>query len=199
LFFDELGGFGRAFLDQPIAIAMDFLKQLFGLGSAEAPEAEPDMIGWVVLSNTDVELTVDSVRATLDALFPAQFLPANERNFVIEGAVPDSQFMIQSNVAGAAGMFMLHSVPGPYTEFSDFAQAIADPGLRKLAIAQQAWLAVDAMHVHTTEADAYRLIGAVLAKLAPPDAAVLVHPSRPIVMRFDGDVRSRLASGFQPT
>jgi len=177
---------------------MDFLKRLFGLAAAP-PEAEPDMIGWVVLSNTDVELTVDRLRTTLDQLHPGQFLPANDRNFVIEGAVPDSQFMIQSNVAGAAGMFMLHSVPGPYTDFSDFAEAITEPGLRALAVAQQAWLAVDTMHVHTTEAEAYRLIGALLAKLAPPDAAVLAHPSKPIVMRFDGDVRSRLASGLQPT
>jgi hypothetical protein len=177
---------------------MDFLKRLFGLAAAP-PEAEPDMVGWVVLSNTDVDLTVDSVRATLDVLYPGQFLPANERNFVIEGAVPDSQFMIQSNVAGAAGMFMLHSVPGPYTDFSDFAEAITEPGVRALAVAQQAWLAVDTMHVHTTEAEAYRLIGALLAKLAPPDAAVLVHPSKPIVMRLDGDVRSRLASGLQLT
>lgn len=107
--------------------------------------------------------------------------------------------MIQSNVAGAAGMFMLQSVPGPYTMFSDFAEAITEPNLRALAVAQQAWLAVDAIHVHTTEAEAYRLIGSVLAKLAPPDAAVLVHPSKPIVMRFDADVRSRLASGLQPT
>jgi hypothetical protein len=178
---------------------MDFLKRLLGLGGAARQEAEPDMIGWVVLSNTYVELTVDSVRATLDALYPGQFLPPGERNFVIEGAVPDSQFMIQSNVAGAAGMFMLHSVPGPYTEFSDFAETIAEPGLRAIAVAQQAWLAVDAIHVHTTEAEAYRLIGAVLAKLAPPDAAVLVHPSKPIVMRFNEDVRGQLGSGLQPT
>ena len=178
---------------------MDFLKRMFGLGGAAQQDAEPNMIGWVVLSDTDVELTVDLVRVTLDALYPGQFLPANDRTFVIEGAVPDSQFMIQSNVAGAAGMFMLTTVPGSYTAFSDFAEAITDPGLRALAVAQQAWLAVDAMHVHTTEAEAYRLIGAVLAKLAPPDAAVLVHPSKSIVMRFDSDVRSRLASGLQPT
>lgn len=178
---------------------MDFLKRLFGLASADAPDDEADMIGWVVLSNTYVELTVDSVRAALDQLYPGQFLPPGDRNFVIDGAVPGSQFMIQSNVAGAAGMFMLHSVPGPYTEFSDFAEAIEEPGLRALAVAQQAWLSVDVMHVHTTEAEAYRLIGALLAKLAPGDAAVLVHPSQPIAMRFDDDVRHRLASGFQPT
>ena len=49
---------------------MDFLKRLLRLGGTVGPEAEPDMIGWVVLANTDVELTVDSVRATLDALYP---------------------------------------------------------------------------------------------------------------------------------
>jgi hypothetical protein len=177
---------------------MDFLKQLFGFGDATPREAEADMIGWVVLSNTYVGLTVDSLRATLDALYPSAFLPPGERNFVIEGSVPDSQFLIQSNVAGAAGMFLLHTVPGPYTEFSDFAESITDPSLRTLAVSQQAWLAIDNMHVHTTKADAYRLIGAVLAKLAPPDAAVLVHPSKPIAMRFDDDVRSRLSSGLQP-
>lgn len=178
---------------------MDFLKRLLGLGGAASPNVEPDMIGWVVLSNTYVELSVMSLRATLDALYPGQFLPANDRNFVIDGSIPDSQFMIQSNVAGAAGMFLLHTVPGPYTEFSDFAEAITEPKLRALAVAQRAWLSVETMHVHTTDAEAYRLIGALLAKLAPPDAAVLVHPSKPIVTRFDGDVRSRLASGLQPT
>src|SRR5262245_21542988 len=131
---------------------MDFLKQL--LGGAVSPNTAPDMIGWVVLSNADVELSVDRLRAALDQLYPGQFLPPGERNFVIEGAVPDSQFMIQSNVAGAAGMFMLHTVPGPYTEFSDFAETIAEPGLRALAVAQQAWLAIDTMHVHTSEAEA---------------------------------------------
>jgi hypothetical protein len=177
---------------------MDFLKRLLGLGGAVREEPEGDMISWVVLSNTDVELTVESLRAALDALYPGQFLPGNERNFVVEGPVPDSQFLIQSNVAGAAGMFMLQAVPGPYTMFSDFAAAIKEPDLRALAVAQQAWLAVDAMHVHTTEAEAYRLIGSLLANLAPRDAAVLVHPSKPIVMRFDNEVRGRLAGGLQP-
>lgn len=178
---------------------MDFLKRMFGIGGDAPPEAEHEMISWVVLSNTCLDPTVESVRATLDALYPGEFLPANDRNFVVEGPEPESQFMIQSNVAGAAGMFMLQAVPGPYTMFSDFAEAITDPGLRALAVAQQAWLSVDAMHVHTTEAEAYRLIGALLAKLAPPDAAVLVHPSKPIVMRFDDEVRRRLADGLQPT
>jgi|SRR5687767_4333208 hypothetical protein len=177
---------------------MDFLKRLFGLGGASPPEAEHEMISWVVLSNTIVDPTVESVRAALDALYPDQFLPANDRNWAVAG-VFDGQFMIQSNVTGAAGMFMLQDMPGPYTMFSDFAEAITDPELRALAVAQQAWLSVDTMHVHTSEAEAYRLIGALLAKLAPPDTAVLVHPSKPIVMRFDDDVRRRLAGGLQPT
>ena len=150
---------------------MDFLKRMFGGGDAP-PEAEHEMISWVVLSNTMVDPTVDAVRATLDALYPGEFLPANERNWAVAG-VFDGQFMIQSNVTGAAGMFMLQDIPGPYTMFSDFAEAITEPELRALAVAQDAWLSVDTLHVHTTEAEAYRLIGALLAKLAPPDAAVL--------------------------
>jgi hypothetical protein len=182
---------------------MDFLKRLLGLGNAAPRQGGSDvigsdMIGWVVLANTYVELTTDSLRTALDALYPGEFRPGGERNFVIDGGVPDSQFMIQSNVSGAAGMFLLHTVPGPYTEFSDFAESITDRSLRALAMSQQAWLAVDSIHVHTTQADAYRLIGAVLAKLAPPDAAVLVHPAKPIAMRFDDEVRRRLASGLTP-
>jgi hypothetical protein len=175
---------------------MDFLKKLFGIGRTE-PEDEHDAIGWVVLSNTFLDLNLDSLRATLDSLHPGQFLPPNERTFVIAGAV-EGQFMIQSNVDGAAGMFMLHDVPGPYTLFSDFAEHITDPDLRTLAKSQGVWLGVDNMHVHTTEAEAYRFIGAVLAKLAPPDAAMLVHPSMPIAVRLDDDLRRKLADGVQP-
>ena len=175
---------------------MDFFKKLFGIGERRA-RRRTRLIGWVVLSNTFVDLTIDSLRATLDSLYPGQFLPPNDRTFVIDGAA-EGQFMIQSNVDGAAGMFMLHDVPGPYTIFSDFAEFITDPDLRTLATSQQAWLGVDNMHVHTTEAEAYRFIGAVLAKLAPPDAAMLVHPSMPIAVRFDDDIRRRLADGLQP-
>ena len=41
--------------------------------------------------------------------------------------------------------------------------------------------------------DAYRFIEQVMAKLAPSDAAFLVHPSKFIVIPFDGDLRGRLA------
>jgi hypothetical protein len=35
----------------------------------------------------------------------------------------------------------------------------------------------------------------VLAKLAPSDAAYLVHPTRPIVRAFNDDLRRRHAAG----
>ncbi len=109
--------------------------------------------------------------------------------------MPDAQFLIQSNIPGAAGLFLLHSVPGPYTELSDFAESITDRQLRVLAVAQRTWLSIDNVRIHTSEEDAYRFIGRTLARLAPPDAAVLVHPSKPLVLRFDGTVRRRLANG----
>jgi hypothetical protein len=150
------------------------------------------MAGWVVLSNAWTELTVDKLRARLDAIFPGEYLPPRERgNFVIDGAVEGAQFMINCAVAGATGMYMLHSVPGPYTEFSDFADRIDEADLRTLALAQQCWLGIDCYA--GAEEDAYRFIGKVLAALAPADAVALVHPDRLTTIRFDDDLRRRLA------
>ena len=154
------------------------------------------MVSWVVLCSSFVELTADSLRANLDQLYPGQFLPPREQgNFVVDGNIPGGEFMIQCSVPGAAGLFLLYSVPGPYTAFSDFADHIEDASLRELARAQECWLSVDLAHAHSTDADGYRFIGQVLAKLAPPDAAVLVHPSRLMTMRFDDEVRRKLAAG----
>jgi hypothetical protein len=154
------------------------------------------MISWVVLSNTYVDLKVDSLREKLDEVYPGQFLPPRDKNFVIDGPTP-GQFLIKSNIAGAAGMFMLISVPASYTEFSDFAEVIADPALLRKVEAQCCWLSVDLVHRFTTDADAYRFIEQVLGKLAPPDTAFLVNPEKRITLPFDEDIRRRLTKGEQ--
>jgi hypothetical protein len=102
------------------------------------------MISWVVLSKTRVELTLDSLRAHLDRLYPGLFLPPQElRNFVVEGPVLDAQFLIQASVPGSAGLYMLQSIAAGSTGFSEFADDIDDPALRALICEQQAWLSVD--------------------------------------------------------
>jgi hypothetical protein len=154
------------------------------------------MVGWVVLSKSWVELTTDSLRARLDRAFPGEFLPPRERGtFVVAGPVTGAQFLINSGIADAAGVFLLNSVPGPYTEVSDFAAHIDDPRLRALAVTQQAWLSVDLVHQTASADDAYRFIGKAIAELAPADAAVLVHPERLVSLRFDDALRRRLAAG----
>jgi hypothetical protein len=153
-----------------------------------------EMISWVVLSRSYVDLKVDSLREKLDEVYPGQFLPPRDKNFVIDGPAP-GQFLIKSNIAGAAGMFMLVSVRASYTEFSDFAEAIADPSLLRKIKAQCCWLSVDLIHRHTTDEDAYRFIEQVLAKLAPSDAAFLVYPEKRITITFDDGIRRRLANG----
>jgi hypothetical protein len=154
---------------------------------------EPEMIALVVLSNTFVDLTLDSVRAKLNEVFPGEFLPPHQKgSFIINGPTPGG-FLIQARVPGAAGMFLLHNVPGPYWKFSDFAKAIADPVIRKKAMAQRCWLSVDRIGTHGGQEDGYRFIEQVLAKFAPPDAAFLVHPSRLLTIPFDNDLRGRLA------
>jgi hypothetical protein len=115
--------------------------------------------------------------------------------FVVEGNEPGVEFLVQSDIPDARGMFLLHNVPGPYTAFSDFAAHITDASLRNLAAAQTCWLSVDLMHRQTPEEEAYRFIGGALAQLAPPDAAALVHPSRLITLAVNDEVRRQLASG----
>jgi hypothetical protein len=154
------------------------------------------MIGWVALSMTWVELTVGSLRSRLDALYPGEFLPPRKHGtFVIDGPIEQVQFMIQSTITDANGTFMLTSIPRPYRDVSDFAGHIDDRGLRDLAAAQKAWLSVELIDRPARSDDAYRFIGKVLAELAPPDAAILIHPSALACRRFDDGVRRALANG----
>jgi hypothetical protein len=153
------------------------------------------MIGWVVLSNTWVELTEDALRVHLDRLYPGEFLPPRERGtFVVEGPNAGMQFLINSAIAGARGMFLLQTMPGSYTEFSPFADHVSDAALRRIAADQQAWLGVERVSGNN-EDEAYRFTGKVLAALAPSDTTVLVHPSRLISCAFDENIRRKLSNG----
>jgi hypothetical protein len=163
--------------------------------SSGAQAQQREMVGWVVLSNTPLELTAESLRGTLEQLHPGKFVPGDRSNFVIEGPVAGTQFLVQSNVPGAAGLFMVQNISTPYKDVSGFADRIADPQMRAEALSQQAWLSVDNIRFYERREDAYRFIGRVLAALAPADAAFLVHPSRLTTIRFDDGVRRRLASG----
>ena len=143
-----------------------------------------EMISLVVLSSSYVDLDVRSLSKALDELYPGKFLPLEQQaNFVVSGRIL-GQFLVKSTIPGAAGIFMVQSVPGPYTEFSDFARFIADPSLRHQAEAQQCWLSVDLVHMMTNKEEAYRFIAVALAKLAPTDAAVLVKPENDSTVRF---------------
>ncbi|HEY7712230.1 MAG TPA: hypothetical protein VIG57_19620 [Candidatus Entotheonella sp.] len=179
---------------------MGLLGRLFGGRKAEAKPSHGghDMVSLVVLSQSAPELTLESVRSTLDAVFPEQFLPPREEgNFVIDGAVPGATYMIQCTVPDASGMFMLHNVLGPYSESSDFPDHLTG-AIRDLALQQQCWMSVDVIGKYGTDDDAYRFIGRLLAQLAPPDSAVLLHPSRMVAIAFDETVRRQLAAGDQP-
>jgi len=175
---------------------MRLLRKIFG--SDDKGTAKPDraMVSLVVLYDTYLELSLESLRQALDQEFPGEFLPPREfGNFVVDGAVPGSTFMILSAIPEASGMFMLNNVPGPYTEFSYFAEYISDDVLRERATAQNCWLSIDLINLTTSIEDAYRFIGKVLARLAPDDAAFLVHPETYCSIVFDNDVRARLAGG----
>jgi hypothetical protein len=165
-------------------------------GAANPGDERRAMISWVVLSNSHVDLNVDLLRAKLDEVYPGKFLPPGEHDFVIDGPTP-GQFLIKSTIPGAAGMFLLINVPGPYTEFSDFAEFIREPDLLRKVKAQCCWLSVDLIGPVRSEEGAWRFIEQVLARLAPPDAAFLVHPEKRVTLRFSEDIRGRLAKGEQ--
>jgi hypothetical protein len=173
-----------------------------GLHSTTNPSAsraedsrEREMIALVVLANTYVDLKLDSLRTKLNEVFSGEFLPPRDKgNFVVGGPGP-GQFFIQANMPDTAGMFLLNNVPGPYSKFSSFANSIEDASIRRRATAQCCWLSVDLVHKNTSDTDAYQFIAQVLAKLAPSDAAFLVHPSKLITIPFDDVVRARLAKG----
>lgn len=157
-----------------------------------------EMISLVVLSRSYVELDVRSLSKALDELYPGKFVPLEQQaNFVVSGRIP-GQFLVKSTVPGAAGMFMVQSVPGPYTEFSDFARFITDAALRRQAKAQPCWLSIDLIHMFANKDEAYRLIAVALAKLAPADAAVLVKPETNSAVLFSAELRSQLAAGQPP-
>jgi hypothetical protein len=168
--------------------------QAQGPPSSSVPQ-DRETVSWVVLANTFVDLTLDSLRAKLDEIYPGQFLPPREKgNFVVDGPTAGG-FFIQASMPGAAGMFLLHNVPGPYWKFSGFLKSIRDASIQREAMAQRCWLSVDLVRKSTSDEDAYRFVAQVVGKLAPPDAAFLVHPSKFIIIRFDDELRARLTRG----
>jgi hypothetical protein len=155
------------------------------------------MVSLVVLSSTPLDLTLESLRQSLDSLYAGEYLPPREEgNFAIDGAVEGVQFMIHCVLPDVAGFYQLNNVPGPYTEFSDFARRMPDAALRQVATAQTCWLSVDRVHGYdSSEEGVYRFIGRLLAMLSPPDAAILLHPSRYTAAAFTDEIRRRLAEG----
>jgi len=162
---------------------------------AQTPGEPRETVARVLLTNTFVDLTIDSLRQKLEELYPGQFVPPHIKgSFVVKGRTP-GQFVIQSNVAGASGVFLLNSASRPYRDFSTFTEAIADGPLRRKVEAQCCWLSIDLAFDIANQAAAYRFIEQVLAKLAPSDAAFVVDPQKHITVVFDDELRRRFAGG----
>jgi hypothetical protein len=169
-------------------------------GWAEGPHRpERASHGLVALFNSPLKLTLDDLRAHLDAIYPGQFLPPRDRgNFAVDGQMRGTQFMIQSNLPAAGGLFVLQNVQTPYTQLSSYAEHIEDWALRDMAEKQSCWLSVELLRHYTSEDDSYRFIGSVIARLAPRDTAALVHPANLTTIAFTAHVRRELSSGGQP-
>jgi len=176
---------------------LGFLKRLFTrkrAGVAPPDDGGHRMTSLVLLSVSPVALDLETLRAALDAVFPGQFLPPREAgNLVVDGPVKGAMFMVMSAVPGFEGGFMVHTVPGPYDDFSPFRTHIRDPRVLGAVARHRAWMSVDRIVPMGTEEGHYRFIGRLLAHLAPPDAVALVHPSRMQTLEATPDVLRDLA------
>lgn len=180
---------------------MSILSRLFGRRSEAPPprHAAPGMISLVALCPRWSRLDVGEVRENLDALFPGSFLPPKEEaNFVVEGPVPGSSVFVQCSVPAHSGAFLIYHVAGPYSDVSEFLAHVEDSDLRDLAVSQPCWFSVDLLRHHDSVDAAKRFISVALANLAPPDASLIVHPTRFQVARFSWENRQLLASGSSP-
>lgn len=178
-----------------LAASVTALAQPQGARKPSAPSAQHKMVSWVVLTGRYTDFGIDEVRQKLDEVYPGQFLPPRQKgNFVVTGPSP-GQFMIVSNIPGAAGFFLLNNIPKPYADVSEFAEVISDRSILSRVAKQCCWLSVDLIHRTTTEEEGYRFIEQVLAKIAPADAAFLVDPDNGATIAFDDSMRSRFVSG----
>lgn len=160
---------------------------------------ERHMISLIALSDTKLTLTADELRGKLDRVFPGHFPPSrDDRGFVVDGPIAGAQFLVKSLVPGARGIFMVHDVPGPYADVSDYLDHVADPALRRQAAARTCWQSVDLVNGWSGEDEAWRFIAMTLAALAPADAAILVEPGRALVVPWSAALREALADGQRP-
>ncbi len=151
------------------------------------------MVSLVLLCSNYVALTLDQIREALDRAFPGEFLPQNERSFIVEGEEPGGPHLIKSLIQDAKGIFLFHNDRGQ----GNVDEEIDDERLRHITSSEHGWMSIDTINVMTTEADAFRFIAKALAQLAPTDAVYLLSPSEgPIVL--DERVRRSLEAGRDP-
>ena len=103
-------------------------------------------------------------------------------------------FAIQCMVDGYAGFYIVNSVPGPYSAFSDFLAAVEDPEVKRLASEQSCWFSIDSVRAYAT-ARMRTFIALLLSVIAPSDSSILVHPARGIARKFTPEVWRQLAAG----
>jgi hypothetical protein len=156
---------------------------------------EPEGLIRVVLADSPIRFDLDALRQKLEELYPGQFVPPRAKgSFVVAGRVR-GQYIIQSNVGGAAGIFILNSGTEPFAGLSDFTKTIPDGPTRRSVEAQCCWLAISLMYKARPDAEAFRFVEQALAKLAPPDANFLVDPTKRITVPFDEAMRRSFARG----
>ncbi|HEX4407504.1 MAG TPA: hypothetical protein VH206_01910 [Xanthobacteraceae bacterium] len=167
-----------------------------GFGAyAQSRSVEPEGLTRVVLTASPIRFELDALRQKLEELYPGQFVPPRTKgSFVVPGRMR-GQYVIQSNAGGASGIFILNSGSEPFAGLSDFTKTIPDGPIRRSIEAECCWLALSLIYKSKPDAAAFRFVEQALAKLAPPDAAFLVDPTKRITIPFDDTMRRSFMRG----
>jgi hypothetical protein len=161
-----------------------WIKSLFGKKDAERP-----MVSLVLLLNEPRYLDADMLTQIVNRTFDVDLGAGGDEavEFII-GEAP--VFILQLR----QGTFNVLSFPKPY--FDDVqaaAKGVKELRLRKVIQEHQAWLSVDLLgQVGETEEDPYRVIGKLLAALAPEDTLALLWPTGQQLRVWDAQVEEGL-------
>jgi len=175
------------------------IKVLFGQKRADEP-----LISLVLLLNAPRQMSVEELRNRASEAFGMTFEIDNPdaTQFVIEVPVPlkgvpngaAKSFIVKAD----EGVFMVNSFAIPYMENpAAFAGGIPDKRLSNAVSSHRAWISVDAMGNVVDEkskAEAYRIIGKMIAGLARPDCLAIYSPELQRCNEYDQVLQEKLRS-----
>lgn len=173
------------------------VRSRFGGGRAE-------LASLVVLTDQQIEVSVEDLQGHLGILFPEHFplgIEAHEDDgdvsFVVDmldGPMGGKSLFVKSLVPGKSGMFMVHTSPNnrfdkpqPKEPSTDEVEAVLER--------HRSWFSVDLLTEIGSTAEGRAFMSVLAGALVPDDAMTLYDPHGKQLIIFDDEVRVSLLTG----